>query len=69
LDSHSTDQQQMLRNALDLLHAALDMLDGAAAPAQIGAHVDLAVHQLTDTIQTMEGEPRIKASERSLARH
>ena len=38
--------QQMLLEALDLLNAALDRLDRASAPAQIGAHVDLAIHQL-----------------------
>lgn len=59
----------MLRNALDLLHAALDVLDDAAAPAQIGAHVDLAVHQLTDTIRAMGGTPQITGSAQSLARH
>lgn len=69
VNSHSTDQQQLLRNALDLLHAALDVLDDAAAPAQIGAHVDLAVHQLSDTLHAMEGGPKITANEQSLARH
>ena len=41
-----TGLQQMLLEALDLLNAALDRLDRAAAPAQIGAQVDLAIHQL-----------------------
>lgn len=36
----------MLHDALDHLRLALDLLDGAAAPPQIGAHVDLAIHQL-----------------------
>ena len=69
MDNPSTDQQQMLRNALDLLHAALDVLDEAAAPAQIGAHVDLALNQLAETIRALSGEPQISGSEQSLARH
>ena len=69
MNSHSTDQQRLLRNALDLLQAALDVLDDAAAPAQIGAHVDLAVHQLAETIHGMEGGPKITGNEQSLARH
>lgn len=36
----------MLGDALELLTSALALLDRAAADAQIGAHVDLAVHQL-----------------------
>lgn len=39
-------RQQMLRDALKLLQSALELLDRAGAPAQIGAHLDLALHQL-----------------------
>lgn len=46
VDTHANDRQQMLRNAHQLLLDALDLLDQATAPAQIGAHVDLAAHQL-----------------------
>ena len=35
-------------DALQHLEAALALLDGAGAPAQIGAHVDLAICQLRD---------------------
>ena len=48
----SEDAQQrdeMLKAALGHLRAALDLLDRADAPAQIGAHVDLAVCQLSES--------------------
>ena len=41
-----TCRQQMLHDALDHLRSALDLLDLASAPAHIGAHVDLAMHEL-----------------------
>lgn len=39
-------QRTMLGDALEELQSALEALDRAAAPPQIGAHVDLAIHQL-----------------------
>jgi hypothetical protein len=36
----------MLWEALDQLRSALQLLDSASAPAHIGAHVDLAIHEL-----------------------
>ena len=41
-----TSRQQMLRDALDHLQSALNLLDLASAPPHIGAHVDLAAHEL-----------------------
>ena len=38
--------QEMLERALHHLQLALDLLDRASAPAQIGAHIDLALNQL-----------------------
>jgi hypothetical protein len=38
--------EQLLAEAADHLRVALKLLDAGDAPAQIGAHVDLAVHQL-----------------------
>ena len=49
---NETGLQHMLLEARDFLNAALDLLDRAAAPAQIGAHVDLAIHQLECTLET-----------------
>lgn len=39
-----------LTSALAHLHEALALLDKAGAPGQIGAHVDLAAHQLQDLL-------------------
>ena len=36
--------------ALGHLREALKLLDGVSAPAHIGAHVDLAIHQLQDVV-------------------
>jgi hypothetical protein len=44
------DRQQMLRDALGHLQSALDQLDRASAPAHIGAHIDLAIHELVSGV-------------------
>jgi hypothetical protein len=36
----------LLLEALERLRSALQLLDAAPAPAHIGAHVDLAIHEL-----------------------
>ena len=43
--------QKKLSEALEKLEAALQLLDDAAAPAHIGAHVDLAVHALRKAVR------------------
>jgi hypothetical protein len=40
------------RKALDLLTGALTLIDAVGAPADIGAHLDLAMHRLRDWIET-----------------
>ena len=51
LTNHSMSRRsELLRAALGHLQAALDLVDQASAPGQIGAHIDLAVNQLADTI-------------------
>ncbi|MGE5563234.1 MAG: hypothetical protein ACM3ZV_07975 [Bacillota bacterium] len=50
----SADRQRLLHDALDHLQTALDLLDRAAAPPHIGAHVDLAAHQLADALLDSE---------------
>lgn len=47
---HETDARDLLRDAGNHLRSALELLDCAAAPAHIGAHVDLAIHQLEHAI-------------------
>lgn len=50
-DHLNRSSQKTLSEALEKLEAALQLLDGAAAPAHIGAHVDLAVHALREAIR------------------
>ena len=45
-----TEQEPALVQALTHLRHALELLDAAEAPAQIAAHVDLALNQLTEAI-------------------
>ncbi len=49
-ENKSLGRQQMLRDAADYLQSAIDLLDGAAAPGHIAAHVDLGLQQLKDVI-------------------
>lgn len=65
MKSETNGQQAMLTDALNLLQSALDLLDEAAAPAQIGAHVDLALHQLGPLLE----EAGISPAAQGLARH
>lgn len=65
MKSETNGQQAMLTDALNLLQSALDLLDEAAAPAQIGAHVDLALHQLGSLLE----EAGISPAAQDLARH
>ncbi|HEU4683160.1 MAG TPA: hypothetical protein VFS39_01480 [Nitrospira sp.] len=46
MDYSGLDRREILAEAAKHLRAALELLDSACAPAQIGAHVDLAAHQL-----------------------
>lgn len=69
MEQQSTDRQRMLRDALELLRIALDLLDRAAAPPQIGAHIDLAAHQLAETIDSVADETALIAVGRSAAHH
>lgn len=47
----SPERQQLLLQAIHELESALALLDRAAAPAHVGAHVDLAIHQLQESIE------------------
>jgi hypothetical protein len=52
-------QHHILLEALASLQSALELLDRASAPAQIGAHVDLAIHDLCAAVAAL---PRSNAS-------
>jgi hypothetical protein len=47
---NDSSRQQMLRDALNHLNSALGLLDLASAPPHIGAHIDLAAHQLAEQV-------------------
>jgi len=52
---------ELLSKALDELRSALALLDEVGAvPAQIGAHVDLAIHELFLTVARMTAGPDIQ---------
>lgn len=62
VEQTNSTREQMLIGAVDHLRTALQLLDAAEAPAQIGAHVDLALNQLqaevvsTSAIETIPPE-------------
>lgn len=49
-DECDFDGEQMMADALARLQSALELLDRACAPAQIGAQVDMAIGQLQDEL-------------------
>ena len=49
-EDKSLGRQQTLCAAADYLQSAIDLLDRAAAPGHIAAHVDLGLQQLKDVI-------------------
>jgi hypothetical protein len=51
-DEQVSETHDALTRALSQLRSALDLLDSSKAPAHIGAHVDLAIHQLQDAIES-----------------
>jgi hypothetical protein len=57
-------RRQMLSEALEHLGSALRLLDGAQAPAEIGAHIDLAEQQLELTIAEQLSGPFSNRNER-----
>jgi hypothetical protein len=60
------DRQQMLSAAEEHLGRAIELLDGARAPAQIAAHVDLALHQLRQAVaEEPNGPPAAQAGART----
>lgn len=62
--SDAAGRQQMLWAALNHLHSALDLLDQASAPAQIGARVDGAIHEV-ESVVASSGEMDVSSSMRA----
>ena len=52
-----------LLDALRRMEAALELLDGAAAPAEIGARIDLAICKLRATIEKSKGAAPLREPE------
>lgn len=52
MGDNDNSQQKLLASALFHLQSAIELLDLAAAPGQIAAHVDLAANQLEDLLPT-----------------
>jgi len=46
MEQANSTREEMLAIAADHLQSALKLLDSVGAPAQIGAQVDLALHQI-----------------------
>lgn len=67
MEERLTDRERMLKDAHRLLQLVLDLLDGAAAPAQIGAHIDLAAHQLGGILPADAATAEINASGQAAA--
>lgn len=63
-NSQTDSRHKMMIEALGQLEAAIDLLDRAAAPGHIAAHVDLALHELERAIGTAIGAP-LKRSDAS----
>ncbi len=49
-DNQAPPKQQLLIDALDHLRQAIDLLDLAAAPGHIAAHIDLALNQVENEL-------------------
>ena len=54
-NANARDQRPILLTALEQLRSALILLDDGNAPSQIGAHVDLAIHQLSTVLASDSG--------------
>ena len=60
---------QLLSEALQHLQVSIDLLDAVSAPAHIGAHIDLAIHQLQDVIESDVAGARLAQIDRNAEPH
>lgn len=65
MQASNTERDKMLTAALDQLLSALELLDAAAAPPQIGAHVDLAIHELHFAVARTIAGPAFNPNDRT----
>ncbi|HET6536470.1 MAG TPA: hypothetical protein VFG41_09840 [Sphingomicrobium sp.] len=64
-DEATIGRQAMLAEALLQLKSALQLLDSTDAPANIGAHIDLAIYQLADEIHADDPAPHLGQIDRN----
>lgn len=64
-DANFPRREELLSHALEQLRSALEALDSAEAPAHIGAHVDLAMHELYLAIAACSAEGRLSQIDRN----
>jgi hypothetical protein len=64
---YPTSNWQLHLDALKQLQSAIELLDRANAPGHIAAHVDLAMHQLQDLIDSEVAGERLVQMERNAA--
>lgn len=55
-DESSGRRQELQSEALQHLLSAIELLDASEAPANIAAHIDLAIHQLQDELAKVSGD-------------
>lgn len=55
MSDNADPKQKLLAAALMHLRSAMELLDRAAAPGHIAAHVDLAANQLEDALARTSG--------------
>jgi hypothetical protein len=65
----SCGSQEMLSEALEQLRSALQLLDSASAPSHIGAHVDLAIHELYSAVAGISAGPALTQTDRNVQPH
>lgn len=56
-NTNAHELRPLLQEALEQLRSALNLLDDGHAPAQIGARVDMAIHELSTVLTGPSGEP------------
>jgi hypothetical protein len=57
----------LLSRARVLLASALELLDEANAPSDIGAHIDCAIERLSEALQEAEQNGRYETAPRNLS--
>jgi hypothetical protein len=67
VEEHHPLRGQLYDQVLHQLQSAIEILDGLDAPGHIAAHVDLAIHQLQDVIDSEAAGGRLDQIERKAA--